>query len=54
METIKQMLNDAIKYFGTQDIVTIMLSQKLDREIVEVQKDVIHARSRKRTLYGTH
>lgn len=38
METTRQMLNDAVKYFGTSDLITIMLSQKLDREIVEVQK----------------
>lgn len=54
METTKQMLNNAVKYFGTQDIVTIMLSQKLDREIVGVQKNVIHARSRERKIHETY
>lgn len=31
------MLNEAIKFYGMSDIVTIMLSQKRDKEINELQ-----------------
>ena len=31
------MLEEAIKYFGTDDIITKMLSQKRDKEIVQQQ-----------------
>ena len=36
--TIQKMLEEAIKVFGTSDEVTILLSQKRDKEIVELQK----------------
>lgn len=32
-----KMLNEAVMYFGTNDIVTIMLSQRLDKIVVEKQ-----------------
>lgn len=32
------MLNEAIELYGMSDIVTIMLSQKRDKEIVDEQK----------------
>ncbi len=32
------MLDKAIKYWGMNDIVTIMLSQRRDKEIIEVQR----------------
>ena len=32
------MLTKAIKYWGKDDIVTIMLSQKRDKEILEEQR----------------
>lgn len=38
MSKTKLMLDKAIKYWGMNDIVTIMLSQRLDREIVEAQR----------------
>ena len=31
MEELREMLDKATEYFGTDDIVTIMLSQKLDK-----------------------
>ena len=34
----QEMLEDAIKHFGTGDIVTIMLSQKRDKEVTEEQQ----------------
>lgn len=34
----KLMLDKAIKYWGMNDIVTIMLSQKRDKEIIEAQR----------------
>ena len=39
MVKTKELLNEAIEYFGMNDIVTIMLSQKLDKMIVEAQKE---------------
>lgn len=33
----QQMLEEAINLWGTGDIVTVMLSQKRDREILEKQ-----------------
>lgn len=33
----KKMLNEAIELWGTQDIITIMLSQKIDREMNKEQ-----------------
>lgn len=38
MSKTKLMLDKAIGYWGMNDIVTIMLSQRLDREIVEAQR----------------
>lgn len=38
MSKTKLMLDKAIKYWGMNDIVTIMLSQRRDKEIIEVQK----------------
>ena len=32
------MLDEAIQYWGMNDIVTIMLSQKRDKEIIEEQR----------------
>ena len=34
---LKDMLESAIEHFGTGDIITVMLSQRLDKEIVEEQ-----------------
>lgn len=36
-EHIESMLDEAISHFGISDIITIMLSQRLDRVIVEKQ-----------------
>lgn len=38
MSKTKLMLNKAIQYWGMNDIVTIMLSQKRDKEIIEAQR----------------
>ena len=38
MLSIKDMLEASIEHFGLRDIVTVMLSQKLDKEIVKQQK----------------
>lgn len=38
MSTLQERLEEAIKVYGTSDIVTLMLSQKRDKEIVELQK----------------
>ncbi|MGG7144829.1 hypothetical protein ACQPVP_15405 [Clostridium nigeriense] len=35
---LKEMLNEAIELWGTGDIVTKMLSQRLDKEVNKVQK----------------
>lgn len=35
--SLKDMLESAIEHFGTGDIITVMLSQRLDKEIVEEQ-----------------
>ena len=37
MDQLKEMLDKATEYFGTDDIVTIMLSQKLDKYIIKEQ-----------------
>lgn len=37
MEELREMLDKATEYFGTDDIVTIMLSQKLDKYMVKEQ-----------------
>lgn len=34
----KQMLEEAITYFGPGDIITKMLSQRRDKEVLEEQK----------------
>ena len=36
--TVQKMLEEAIKLFGLNDEVTVLLSQKRDKQIVEVQK----------------
>lgn len=38
MRETQLMLDKAIKYWGMSDIVTIMLSQKRDKEIIEEQR----------------
>lgn len=38
---LKRLLEESIELFGTRDIVTIMLSQRLDKEIVEEQKKLM-------------
>lgn len=38
MKETQLMLDKAIKYWGMSDIVTIMLSQKRDKEIIEEQR----------------
>ncbi|WP_195990283.1 hypothetical protein [Clostridium sp. D53t1_180928_C8] len=38
MSKTQLMLDKAIKYWGMNDIVTIMLSQRRDKEIIEVQR----------------
>lgn len=43
MQNIQEMLDEAVKHFGTNDIVTKMLSQKRDKEIVEEQKIIYEA-----------
>lgn len=35
---IQQMLEEAVKHFGADDIITRMLSQKRDKEVVEEQR----------------
>ena len=39
MEKTRKMLFEAIDHYGMKDIVTIMLSQKLDKMIVKYQKE---------------
>lgn len=38
MSKTKLMLDKAIKYWGMNDVITIMLSQRRDKEIIEVQR----------------
>lgn len=38
MSKTQSILNKAIQYWGMNDIVTIMLSQKRDKEIIEAQR----------------
>ena len=38
MRETQLMLNEAIQYWGMNDIITIMLSQKRDKEIIEEQR----------------
>lgn len=37
MESLQKMLDEAVEWFGTNDIVTIMLSQKRDKEVIKEQ-----------------
>ncbi|WP_294186398.1 hypothetical protein [uncultured Clostridium sp.] len=39
----QKMLEEALIYFGAEDIVTIMLSHKRDKEVVEEQKMIYEA-----------
>lgn len=41
--SIQEMLEEAVKHFGTDDIITKMLSQKRDKEIEEQQKELYKA-----------
>ena len=41
--TTQQMLEEAIIHFGADDIITKMLSQRRDKEIVEEQKKLYKA-----------
>lgn len=38
VEKLREELNFAIENFGMNDLITIMISQKLDKEIVRVQE----------------
>lgn len=38
--SIQEMLEEAIRLYGPGDIVTKMLSQKRDKEILEQQKEI--------------
>lgn len=38
--SIQEMLEEAINHFGTDDIITKMLSQRRDKEIVQEQKEI--------------
>jgi len=40
MSETQEMLEEAVKHFGTDDIITKMLSIKRDREVVEEQKQI--------------
>ena len=37
----EEMLKEAINLWGMEDIVTIMLSQRLDKEVVEKQQKLL-------------
>lgn len=41
MEETRKLLYEAIEHYGMNDLITIMLSQKLDRMIVQAQKEVV-------------
>jgi len=43
----KLMLDKAIQYWGMNDIVTIMLSQKRDKEIIEAQRKELNEWNKK-------
>ena len=47
--TVQKMLEEAIKLFGLNDEVTVLLSQKRGKQIVEVQK--INYENYKRSEY---
>ena len=42
MEELKALLNSCIEVLGTKDIVTILVSQKLDKLIVRQQRELIN------------
>lgn len=42
MEELKALLNNCIEVLGTKDIVTILVSQKLDKLIIKEQKGLIN------------
>jgi hypothetical protein len=42
MEELKALLNNCIEVLGTKDIVTILVSQKLDKLIVKEQRELIN------------
>lgn len=41
MEDLRQQLEQSINLYGRNDLVTIMISQKLDKEIVKAMKGMI-------------
>ncbi|MEG0297216.1 MAG: hypothetical protein RR620_10905 [Clostridium sp.] len=43
MSETQKMLDQAIEWFGFGDIITIMLSQRRDKEILKQQRRVGHA-----------
>lgn len=43
MSNIQEMLEEAVKHFGKSDIITKMLSQRRDKEILEEQKKLYKA-----------
>lgn len=47
MSKTKLMLDKAIEYWGMNDIVTIMLSQRRDKEIIEIQRSRLKEWERK-------
>lgn len=47
MSKTKLMLDKAIEYWGMNDIVTIMLSQRRDREIIEAQRKELNEWNKK-------
>ena len=36
----KKMMEEALEHYGPGDLITIMLSQRLDKEIVEEQRRI--------------
>ncbi|MBS5886023.1 hypothetical protein [Clostridium sp.] len=50
MSNTQIMLEEAIKHFGTSDIITKMLSQKRDKEIEEQQKELYKAYKEKNNV----
>ena len=47
MEEVVKMFNDAIDYYGPSDLITIMLSQRVDKFKAEEQKKVYEKFKRK-------
>lgn len=39
--SLREMLESAVENFGTNDVITIMLSQRLDKQIVREQRLLI-------------